>query len=507
MLQNRFVLPLAILAVCIACVLTSCATAEKSEVQSLSSLKKGDTVTVGVDGATVEVGQQVLATLKKGDRLKVVEVQLPWVGVETNVGGAVTKGWIHSRNLQLAQQPAPPQGTPTAATPADSSAEWIEWRGPGRTNRSRETGLLKQWPNGGPRLLWTARGCGPGYSSMTVGGGLIYTAGNQGGGSAVIAYDLNGQLKWTAPCGKGWGDGTRGTPTYDNGKVYFENPYGEVSCLDAKTGSKLWSVSLMDQFGARNIQWAFSESVLIDGNNLICTPGGLSATMVALDKATGKTVWVCKGTQDMPAYASPVIVDYKGLHQIVTMTGQAAIGIHAKTGELLWRFEHKTAYDANIPTPIFSDGYLFIDSGYNSGGSLLQLSVAGEKASVQEVWNTKALDNHHGDLVLVDGYIYGASHQGQPAWVCLDFKTGEVKYRDNGIGKGSVTYADGMLYVFNESGGMGLVPATPQAHQVVSRFQIPAGGQGASWAHPIVCGGRLYVRHGDYLFALDVKNA
>lgn len=420
-------------------------------------------------------------------------------------------GALHLRGSMQAIPNAPVQTAADAAPQSGAgvrAGEWHEWRGPGRADRSSETGLLKQWPEGGPKLLWTAKGCGEGFASVVIGGGMIYTAGNLGENSTVVAFDLKGQQVWTAPCGKAWTNGpggTRGTPTFDSGRVFYESPLGVVGCFDGKTGTQVWSVDLVNTFGARNITWGLSESVLIDGSNLVCCPGGQSATMVALDKKTGKTVWVCKGTQDTPGYASPIVVDFKGLRQIITMTGQAAIGVNAKTGELMWRYEHKTSYDANIPTPIFSDGYLFIDSGYGAGGSLLQIDVVGGKASAREVWSTKALDNHHGDVVLVDGCLYGSAMGG--AWMCLDFKTGDVKYRDNGIGKGSVTYAEGRLYIMNEGGGVGLVAASPQGHQLVSRFQIPQGGQGPTWSHPVVCGGRLYLRHGDFLYSYDIKGA
>lgn len=241
----------------------------------------------------------------------------------------------------------------------------------------------------------------------------------------------------------------------------------------------------------------------MDGNNLICSPGGPEAAIVALDKQTGKTVWVCKGAGDKPGYASPIIVNYQGLRQYVTMTSHAAIGVHAGTGEMLWRFKHTTSHEANIPDPVYHDGYVFIDSGYDSGGQLLKLTVQDGRCSVAEVWRTKALDNHHGGIVLADGCLYGSNHEGK--WVCLDFKTGQVKHTAEGVEKGSIVYADGMLYTYSERGEAGLVKATPESHSLVSRFRVPDGGKGSNWAHPVVCGGRLYLRHGDLLHAYDVK--
>lgn len=389
---------------------------------------------------------------------------------------------------------------------AAAAADWPQWRGPNRDGVSTETGFLKQWPEGGPTLLWTARGIGEGFSTVAIADGVIYTAGNLAGHATLTALDLAGKTLWQtklAPAHKVDYPGTRGTPTIDGGRVYCETPDGTVSCLEAKDGKVVWALNILEKFKGRNITWALAESVLIDGEKLICCPGGAESAMVALDKKTGDTLWVCKGAGDKPGYASPIVVDYQGLRQYVTMTSHAAIGVHAATGELLWRVDHKTSWDANIPDPIYHDGHVFINSGYGSGGALLRLKVDGQKCSVEQLWRTKAIDNHHGGIILVGGHLYGAAHNGK--WVCLDFKTGEVKYSTDGVGKGSLTYADGMLYTYSERGAVGLVRATPNGHQVISRFRVPQGGRGPNWPHPVVCGGRLYLRHGDLLFAYDIK--
>jgi len=389
---------------------------------------------------------------------------------------------------------------------AAMAADWPQWRGPNHDGLSAEKGLLKEWPQDGPKRLWTTKGLGDGFASMAVADGLLYTAGNKGADMVLTALSLDGQTKWQVKVGPAYtkdSPGSRSTPAVDGWHVYYETPDGTVSCLDAKTGKEGWSLNIFEKFSGRNITWAVSESVLIDGDHLICCPGGEEAAMVALDKKTGKTVWVCKGAGDKPGYASPIIVDYQGLRQYVTMTSQAAIGVNAKTGDLLWRFGHKTSYDANIPDAVYHDGCVFIDSGYGSGGELLKLKVEGQKCSVEQVWKTKALDNHHGGVILVDGFLYGSTHRGK--WACLDFKTGDVKYTEDGVKKGSVTYADGMLYTYSERGTMGLVKATPEGHKVISEFRVPAGGKGPNWAHPVICGGRLYLRHGDLLFAYDIK--
>lgn len=224
--------------------------------------------------------------------------------------------------------------------------------------------------------------------------------------------------------------------------------------------------------------------------------------MVALNKATGETVWVCTDAHDKPAYASPLIVEHGGLRQYVTMTSQAAIGVHATTGKLLWRVEHKTQHEANIPTPIYHDGHVFICSGYSRGGELLKLNVSGDSVNAEVIPARRRLANHHGGVIRLGEHLYG-HHSG--GWTCLDFKTGKATYTEPGVGKGSLTCADGMFYILNEEGVVGLVEATPEAHTVVSQFKIPTGGEGPTWAHPVVCGGRLYVRHGDMLHVFGVK--
>ena len=394
-----------------------------------------------------------------------------------------------------------------------AAADWPQWRGPSRNGLSAEKGLLKEWPDGGPKLLWTAKGLGEGFATMAIADGLIYTAGNVGSDLMLVALDLAGQTKWQVRVGPAYtkdSPGSRSTPTVDGGCVYYETPDGTLNCLDAKSGKEAWSLNILKEFKGRNTTWALSESVLVDGNNLICCPGGPEAAVVALDKKTGKTVWVCKerieepdDKPDKPGYASPIVFDCNGLRQIVAFMSHAAIGVNAKTGEMLWRFKHTTSYDANIPTPVYSDGCVFINSGYGSGGELLKLKVEGDKCSVEKVWGTKALDNHHGGVILVDGYLYGSTHGGK--WVCLEFKTGQVKSSAGGVGKGSIVYADGMLYCYSERGDVGLATPAPDDGQVVSRFRVPTGGKGPNWPHPVVCGGRLYLRHGDLLFAYDIK--
>ena len=391
---------------------------------------------------------------------------------------------------------------------AARAAEWPQFHGPRRDNRSDETGLLEAWPAGGPRLVWSAKGLGEGFSTVAIAGGLIYTAGNIGDRTVVTALDLDGRVRWTAPNGPAYRrsvPGTRGTPTLDGGRLYHENADGDVVCLDARTGRQVWSVNILKTFGGRNITWALAESLLVDGTKVITTPGGDGAGLAALDKATGKTVWVCRETHDKPGYCSPIAVDYQGLRQVVTMLSRSIVGVHAQTGELLWQVEHVTPHDENISTPIFHDGCILVSTQY-TGSRMLRLRVEGQSASVEPVWASKALDNQHGGVVLVDGRVVGSCRQdSRGPWACLAFETGERVYAERGIGRGSLTWADGMLYAWNHRGTVALVRPAPRAFQVVSQFQIPKGGRGPAWAHPVVCGGRLYLRHGECLWVYDIQ--
>lgn len=396
------------------------------------------------------------------------------------------------------------------------AADWPQFHGPRRDNMSAETHLLKQWPEGGPKLLWTASGLGEGFSTVAVVGdasgaaerGRIYTTGNVGPHTVITCLDLAGKAVWRARNGPAYRrshPGTRSTPTIEAGRLYHENADGDVVCLDARTGKPVWSLNILKKFGGRNIEWGLAESLLIDGGKVICTPGGEQAGLVALDKQTGRTVWVCEDTRDKPGYCSPTIIRHGGLRQIVTMMARSIVGVHPETGKLLWRFAHTAPFDENITTPIHHDGRIFMSSR-TTGSRLVRLTVAGERVTAEQVWFSKAMDNQHGGVILLDGCLYGDCLRGRGGpWACLDFATGKTLYAGRGIGRASLTYADGLLYLLNHRGTVALVKPTPRAFEAVSRFQIPRGGRGPSWAHPVVCGGRLYIRHGDFLYCYDIK--
>jgi outer membrane protein assembly factor BamB len=325
----------------------------------------------------------------------------------------------------------------------------------------------------------------------------------------------DGTVIWKKEVGPGWTNpgkwpGSHGTPTLDGDRLYFESATGDVVCMSVADGAIAWSKNILKEFDAENITWAIAESVLIDGDRLICCPGGPKASVVALDKKTGTVVWTAKSAAnekgpDKAGYATPMIGESQGLKMILTMNENALIGVAADNGELLFRHEHKTQYQINATTPLLVGDQIFITSGYGSGSEMLKLKVEGRKASVERIWENKKFDNQHGGVVLLDGHIYGSAHGG--AWTCLSWADGKAAYSDRGIGnQGALTCADGMLYVMGEKNGkVGLVEATPAGHKIVSQFKLPEGGEGMYWAHPVVTGGRLYLRHGEFLYAYDVR--
>ena len=387
---------------------------------------------------------------------------------------------------------------------ADDGPFWPRFHGAAADNKSLDTGLLKKWPEDGPKLIWTAKNIGKGYSSVTIADGTIYTAGDIDEKAIVTAMDLDGKIKWQYDNGPGWTGsypGSRGTPTIDGERIYHQSAKGQLVCLEAKTGKKIWDTNTNEAFGTRKTYWAFAESVLIDGDNAIICPGGTEASMVAFNKMTGKMVWKTKETGDTHGYATPVLIEQDGLRIILTMTGQALIGVNADGGDLLFRFEFITKHNVNVLIPLYHDGHVLISSGYKNGTKLVKLTVKGKTASVEEVWYAKELANHHGGVMLVDGYIYGSTNN----WVCLDWKTGEVKWDVEGVGKGCVTMADGLLYTMSEKKKVGLAKPSPKGHELISQFELPEQGEGPCWAHPVVCDGRLYIRYDDFLYAYDVK--
>ncbi len=396
----------------------------------------------------------------------------------------------------------------TFANTEDREFSWPQFHGPNRDNISPEKGLLKKWPENGPALLWTAKDLGHGYSSISIADGMIYTASSIEKDTVIIALNLDGKILWKVKNGGAWtGDrpGSRGTPTIDADMLFHQSPHGNLICLNAKTGDRIWEFNIIEKFKSKIPNWALAESLLVDGNHLISCPGGPQTCMVALNKNTGSVVWKAPSIGEPAGYASPTLAEYKGLRIIITLTLKSMIGVNADTGEMLWRIKHESYADENIMMPIFHDGHVFV-STLQTGSVKWKLNVKDGKVSLEEIWRTQELDNHHGGVILLNENLYGTStFRNRNLLVCLDFKTGRNKYMDKCVGKVSLTYADGMLYALSIDGIMGLVRPAPAGHELISSFEIPKGGKGNSWAHPVVCGGRLYIRHGEFLYAYSLR--
>jgi outer membrane protein assembly factor BamB len=386
-----------------------------------------------------------------------------------------------------------------------STSDWPQWRGPERAGLSKESGLLKQWPASGPPLVWSASNLGAGYGSIAVSRDRIFVQGLKGRDSTVSSLNrADGKPVWSKIVGPtatdDRGPGPRGTPTVDGDRVYVLTESGDLACLRSEDGSVVWQRNILKDFGARNIPWLISESPLVDGNNLIVTPGGRNAGMVALDKMTGKTVWTSKELSDEAGYASAIAADVQGVRTVMTLTAQAGVGVRAMDGKLMWRYEPVANDTANVATPIFLDNKVFYTTNYGAGGALLGLTAQNGEVRATPIYTTREMQNHHGGVVLVNGYLYGFNNS---ILTSLEFATGKMMWRHRSVGKGSLVYADGHLYILSEDNSVGLAEATPSGYTEKGRFRIADQGW-PSWAHPVVSGGRLYIRNQSTLASYDV---
>ena len=396
----------------------------------------------------------------------------------------------------------------TSGGSAPFAASWTQFRGPNRANISHERGLLKSWPAGGPSLLWLRRDLGDGYSTVSVADGMVFTMGNEYGSEMIWALELEtGNVLWSQRNGPIYrneqGDGPRGTPTFEDGNLYSLGGAGDLSCVNAKTGDPVWQKNILSEFEAINIQWGISESVLIDGERLICTPGGRGATMVALNKHDGGLIWKASVPGDpRAAYASPIAVEVGGVRQYVNFTSHSVVGVRAKDGAFLWEERSSANSTANCSTAIFYNSHIFSASGFGVGGALLRLDPAGDGTKATRVYHTREMMNCHGGMVAIDGHLYG-SHESM--LTCLELRTGRVAWRNYSVGKGSVTCADGHIYLRSEEGSVALIEATPAEYREKGRFEQPQRSGGAAWPHPVVAEGKLFLRDSDLLLCYDVK--
>ncbi|HCC52611.1 MAG TPA: hypothetical protein DEQ30_11595 [Porphyromonadaceae bacterium] len=385
-----------------------------------------------------------------------------------------------------------------------SAQDNIQWRGTDRTGIYKETGLMKSWPADGPEMIWFYDGLGEGHSSVAIAGDKIYSTGLVDGKGHLFVFDMEGKLVKKKAYGPEWNtsfNGSRATPTIDNGKIYLYSGTGNLICLDENSLNELWVKNIVDDFKGSNIRWGVNESPLVVDDKVFITPGGPENNVVALNKNTGEVIWSCAGEGDLPAYCSPLYLKDQQTPQLVTITTKHILGIDVKTGKKLWSYPYNNQRNIHPNTPVYHDNMLLCVFGYNKGSIMLRLSDGGNKAEL--VWENKEFDSKTGGAVKIGDYAYGSGDHNK-YWFCVDWKTGKTMYKDNTIAVGAVIANENMLYCYSDKGEMALVGATPEKFDIVSKFSITMGTE-QHWAHPVLYKGIMYVRHGNTLMAYKVK--
>lgn len=382
--------------------------------------------------------------------------------------------------------------------------DWPQWRGRNRDGVTGETGLLKTWPKGGPPLAWQVTGAGEGYSSFSTSGGRLYTLGARGDTEYVMAFDANtGKRIWETAHGRRFsndrGDGPRATPTIEGDKLYAFGASGDLSVLDAATGKKIWAVNVLQQYGGANIRWGLSESPLVLADRILVNAGGNGASIIAVKKTDGSLLWKSQG--DEAGYSSAVTQTIGKITQAVFFTGERALGVDVADGRLLWSYNQVSNRTANIATPIVKDNKVFLSSGYGTGAALLDLTPSGTGITAREVYFTRAMKNHHASSVLIGDHLYGFD---EAILTAMKFDSGAIAWQDRSVGKGSVVFADDRLYLFSERGVAAIAEASPTGYREHGRFELSTGNL-PTWSHPIVSGGKLFLRDQDKIYAYDVR--
>lgn len=396
-------------------------------------------------------------------------------------------------------------GMVSTQSPPATPAEWFQWRGPDRDGISQETGLLQDWPKAGPPQVWRTAGAGNGYSSFSSSGGRLFTLGARAGNEYVMAFDrATGKKVWEYLNGRRYendrGDGPRSTPTVEGDRLYVLGGSGDLTCLEHATGRKIWSINLIQKFGGRNPYWGYSESPLIVGDRLLVNAGGPRASIVAIAKADGATLW--QNYADEPGYSSPMLMRTGSLNQVIFFTGSRALAVEPRDGRLLWSYHKVANGTANVATPIVRGTRVFFSSDYGTGAALLDIRAAGNLASANEMYFTRDMRNHHASSVLIEDHLYGFSSSILTA---LKFDTGVMAWRDRSIGKGSLIFADRRLYLYSEDGVVGLAEASPAGYREHGRFSLAQQSGLSTWSHPIISGGLLIIRDQDSVYAYDVR--
>ncbi len=401
-----------------------------------------------------------------------------------------------------------------------ATAQEAQWRGENRDGIFPDTGLLNYWPEEGPELLTHVEGVGRGFSMPVADRGIIFITGTRDTTEYLSAYELSGKIRYSVPYGPAWSSSypdARSAPAITGNKAVVISGGGTVACMDKKTGSMYWSVDGFGKFEGRCGDYGIAESPLVVDGRVIYTPGGELTTVVALDLNTGETVWTSESLEDSSAYVSPILVEYAGRKMIVGMTSGYLFGVDAANGSFLWTYNYYNDYPnldsqlkhefavANCVSPVYKDGRIYITSGYDHGGVMLQLNPNG--TGVSPLWKDPVLDCHHGGVVLVDGHLYGSNWMpgNKGEWCCIDWETGQTNYVKKWETKGSVVSAENFLYCYEERrGNLALVKATPLDFEIISSFRIPYG-TGPHWAHPAIYDGRLIIRHGESLMIFNLS--
>jgi outer membrane protein assembly factor BamB len=380
-----------------------------------------------------------------------------------------------------------------------------QWRGTKRDGVYDEIGVLKKWPDGGPRLLWHFDELGDGHTSASVTGSGIYTTGMINGNGFVFAFDHSGKLLWKKEYGKEWAEnwnGTRSTPLVVDEKLYVLSSYWKLVCLNTTNGKTIWSADMQTDYGARNNEWGIAENLLFDGNMLYCTPGGSGASLVALDRNTGKMIWISKDNGNKSAYCSPLLIKIQNRKILITMMEKSICGFDVDNGQLLWQFEHTNATGVHPNIPVYINGYLYCTSGYGKGGVMLKLADDG--SSVTEVWRNTGLDSKTGGVVVLNGRIFGSGDKNRMIF-CLDWKTGNQIFSTKEMAPATLIANDGLLYIYSESGKIFLVEPDSDGFKILSSFTVPFGAN-PHWAHLVIKDKKLFVRHGTSLMVYDIAS-
>lgn len=378
------------------------------------------------------------------------------------------------------------------------------WRGLNSLGIYQVDKLLPLWPVDGPQIIWSFDKLGQGFSSPAFTNNKIYINGMVDGQAVLFVLDQNGKELQHFQYGKEFDasyPGTRSTPTIVGDLAYLLTGQGKLTCFDLKSGKPVWEKDFLAQMDGINITWGYTESILIDGDKLFCTPGGKTNNIMALNRLTGETIWNCAGLGELSAYCTPLLIELQARKLLVTHTASNVLGIDASTGKLLWNFGHTNQWATHPNTPIYLDGGLFVFSGWGQGGEKLKLSADG--SSVTKEWEIKSLDNRQGGAVLIDGYIYGSGDNGR-SWQCIDWKTGEQKYTSTEVGKGVAIAANKNLIGYSEKGELFMAEANPSGLKVISKTKVTLGSE-QHWAHPVINKGILYVRHGNVLIAYKIS--